>query len=542
MAAPLGVAFLAARRFRLLPWLLGFGVLGLLVQAYLPLRTLAPHHALITWGEPATWKRFVDVVLARDYHGNFAVTGFVERLGDHVLLLGEGTGLAVVAVGAAGLVFGALTGLRGSLTLLAAAALLVAAPAAQRIFYPANPDVHGYLLPALPLLAAGIAVLTVAAWRAHRAGPIVVALPTLLLISAGPHRYVDGGDRRQDDALALHDATIARMPAGPALYFATSDDALFTAEYERGVAGARPDVAVVDEALLRSSWFLRMTKRALPDLWVPYLDDGGRIDALGPRFIAQNLHDGRPIWGERPPPDISSLPVGRAFIYDTTGAVPTTPAPPPFHGELGHRISRDLGLIRAGWERNHGRWREAAVAAGVLDAFPGVEADALARVPAGTRSLLDDLPTLTPIFIFEDWQADLVIRDLRFAAALPAGPPPGPDAPIEVRLLAAVAAREIPADDDTALTLATLDGNRGDLDGAATVLDAVIARSPEDARAWSARGLVHGKRGELPAAAAAFRHSLALDPDQPEVARLLEFAEKPVVPTSNPASIPAPNP
>jgi hypothetical protein len=312
------------------------------------------------------------------------------------------------------------------------------------------------------------------------------------------------------------------MPAGPAIFMATSDHAFFTATYERLVAGARPDVAIVDDALMRSSWFLVMWKRALPALWIPYLDDGGRIDVLAERLVAENLRAGRPIWGERPPHEIPSLPIGMAYVYGATGAAPHATPPRVFHGELGRRIGRDAGLIRADWERKHDRWRDAAVAAGVLDAIS--DPTALDRIPPGTHSLLEGIPSLTPVFIFADWQADLVARDLRVTAGLAEGPAPPPDAPVELRVFHALAARELPADDETALVLASVQGNRGDLDAAARLLDAVLARSPGNAHAWAARGLVHAKKGDLPTAAEAFRRSLALDPDQPEVRVMLDRA------------------
>jgi tetratricopeptide (TPR) repeat protein len=509
-AVPLAAAIVAAgprRALRLLPAAAALGALGLATNAYLAARALAPARALLVWGDPSSPRRLLDVVLGRAYGGNFALAGLPGRIFGHVLLLGEGTGMAAAFLGAAGLAFGALTRLRGAATLLAAGAAIVIGTATQRVFHAANPDVHGYLLAALPLLAAGVAVAFAGVARAvpHPAAPAVVVAPIVLLAIAGPRRDVKPAWRMSDEPLAFHDATVGRMPPGPALFVSTSDHALFTSQYERVAAGDRPDVAIANDYLVTSSWFLEMVKRQQPALFVPYLDDGGREDALHARLVA-----------------------GNARVLEEEKA---TFPPLPWNGEIGRRVALEAALRQA------------------------------RRTLAD--DLLADLPSVTPVFIFEDWQAELLREAIETGARLPAGPAPA--APLEARLLhawhlllggdpradAAVTAipgartatarmlarrgrdaearaqleRALP-DEPAALMLAALEANAGDLERAAALVDAALARNPRSARALAQRGLLRAKRGDVDGAVADWRASLAIDPRQPDVAGYLTRARR----------------
>jgi hypothetical protein len=413
----IGIAATARRRLkRLAPWAVGIGVLGLSVLVYLPLRASAPSRPLFVWGEPSTMARFLDVVRGTAYGGNFAADGIPGRFVGHLMLLAEGTGFALVLAGGLGLLFGALTRLRGSIVVLASILLLVAGAAAQRVFFAANPDVHGYLLPALCLLGAGIAVIVSAAGRMlassrlPRAAWLLVLVPILGLAAAGPTVHVDGAFRRADDPVRFVDLTIGRMPAGPGVYFEDSDHALFPAIYERIVCGNRPDVAIANDALLTSSWFLRMIDRSVPEIFVPYVDDGGRVDALELRLAGENLRAGRPVGGETSRiPGIPARPqgIGYRFQLERSAAVDDdAELTLDYEGKIGGRIASFVKLLRAQW-----------------------------RLASITDPLWHDLPVVTPVFLFEDWQAELIARDAAFAAmGVTAGAPPD-DAPFELKLL-----------------------------------------------------------------------------------------------------------
>jgi hypothetical protein len=465
VALPLAASALSRRAPRLAPHALALAALGLVPAASLLVRARAETPPLFLWGDPATPRALVDVLLGRAYEGNFALAGLGDRLLGHALLLAEGTGLALVIGGLVGLGVAAGRRVPGALPLLGASLAVVAATAAQRVFHPANPDIHGYLVPALPLLAAGIA----AAAPVARGG-LLVALALLCL--EGPRRHVFPAWRPADDTLRYHDVTAGALPPGPAVYVTSSDHGLFTALYERLVAGARPDVALANDHLVTSSWFLGMLKRAVPPLFVPYLDDGGRMDDLLRRLVDENRAAGRPV------------------VFEDDLAVDLE-----LGGEMGRRIAAESRYRRA-----------------------------VRELP-----LLAELPAVTPVFIHEPWQDELVAR------AREARPAPPATAPIEARLLhawqlllagdpgaeAALSAagpgmrtatarmlvrrgreadavaqleRAGPEDDGAAMMLAAIHANAGRFDDAVRILDALLARRPEHPRARQQRAIVERMR------------------------------------------------
>jgi Protein of unknown function (DUF2723) len=502
VALPLAVAIAVRAPRSLVARAAGFAVLGLVVYAYLPLRWWAEPATSVLWGDR---RGFLTFVSGTAYAQNFDGSGFAERVFAHLMLLTEGPGLALVIAGGAGLLFALATGLRGAGALLGTVPLVCATGAVQRVFHAANPDIHGYLLPAVPLLAAGVTALLAAAERALlavRAAPALVPIPGLafvgFLAAAGPRVAVgELGPRDRDDALAYTDETAFRLPPGPALYLTTSDHAFFPALYEQSVAGARPDVAVAGDTLLASSWHLAALARARPELrYSPRVDDTVRAAPIA--------------GGELPRPGFPASPLGWGYRY---ADVPAAPSPPPrFQGELGWRIAAFVRLDRGAL------WRE--------------------------------LPRRTPVFIFEPWQLELVWRDLLPDARTPVRP----GAPFEVHLLAAWH-RALAGDlggldglgDDALVATAQMLVRRDRLDEALLVLArsraegpvlleatirarrgeveaavALLERFPDSPRALAHLGLLHAQRGELTAARTLWQRSIALDPDQPDVRAWLE--------------------
>ncbi len=192
-------------------------------------------------------------------------------------------------------------------------------------------------------------------------------------------------------------------------------------------------MALAQPDLLESSWFLRLLKHELPDLFVPFVDDG-RKDSLLARVVTENLKRNVAISTEDPfAVPLRSHAVGYSYWLDDSP--PTDFAPADYEGALGRRVGAHAGMLRALWEIREGHWLKAARAGGVIDRFDEAAQEKLAQVPPGTRPLWNLLPPVTPSFIFADFSRDLLTRDLAFAAGLGAGAMPTQRDPVEVWLL-----------------------------------------------------------------------------------------------------------
>jgi hypothetical protein len=576
LAAVIAFAFAPAilwRAPRSLLLVLAAGILGLGVNLVLPARA----NARVVWAEPATLGGMVDIMLGRVYAGNFQLAGTLDRAVGHVLLLGEGTSLPILVCGTAGLLFGAVTRLRGALPLLVAAATVVVATSTQKVFYPQNPDVHGYLLAGLPLLAAGIPLLFAAAGRAlagttrltRALGVGVVALPVMVLAATGRTTHIDARSRRDDDALRYYDRTLGAVPVGPAVLVTDSDHALFVSQYEKVVAGARPDVGLAHEAFLKAEWAARFLKRDFPTMYVPFIDDAipGSMVA---RLVRGNLARGFPVWSLKPDPGgLWATPVDGTLAYDCAPRAMPGPAFPvaSFGGDMGRRVAQNENWKRATWELHARRFDEALRAAGAEGSFSERERRAVAAIPADARPVLPELRRASPIFFYEDWQLDSIVREVRFLAGLPEDPPAADAAP-DVRLLyawhlllrgdaradaaigaahvdaRAVTARmlfgrgrdadgeaqlraciaEQPDHDGCVLMLASYLGNHARLGEAEALLRRLVARR-DHPRGYAELGLVLAKQNRTDEAIAMWKRSLAIDALQFDVDSWLRAAQ-----------------
>ncbi|RMH39620.1 MAG: DUF2723 domain-containing protein [Deltaproteobacteria bacterium] len=549
-------------------------VAALAAYAALPVRAAAPAPPPFAWGSPDTLSGFADLVGAAAYRGNFAAGGWAERFASLWMLAGEGAGLAAAVAGAAGLAFAALTGLPGAAFVLASAACTVAGAAMQRHV---NPDMPGYVLPAVVLCAAGVAPLCAAIARAlpaalgdSRVAGAVVAAPVAALAIAGPvARADDGGPRRRDDALRHWDATVGRLPPGPALFFANADYSLFPALYERVVAGARPDVGLANRELVRDAWFAAWLDRSLPELYVPWVDDGRR-GRPADRLLEGNLRAGRYVGGDEPAfgalPPSHAAPAGRAWRYALAPIDDDAEPPPPprYEGGTGRRVAGRVGLLRGMWEAERGRLAHAARAAGAEARFASPAAAAALARPTARPYLFGSLPARTPVIIFAPWQRDALADDLAWRAGLGRADLPA-DAPFERRLLSAwhalvdgdagalagfdrdaqlataramlrvgeadraeaVLAAHMARDDRDAgalVLLGAVRGNRGDAAEAARLFRRATELAPGDADAFAQLGLALAKLGRLDDARAAWQRALALDPGRRDVAAWLARA------------------
>ena len=86
-------------------------------------------------------------------------------------------------------------------------------------------------------------------------------------------------------------------------------------------------------------------------------------------------------------------------------------------------VRRDAGL-RARWEVHSGRYLEAVRAVGALDRLSEAEKRAVQGIPRDAKPLVLDLPHLSPIFFFEEWELEAVVRDVRSVERGARGAPP----------------------------------------------------------------------------------------------------------------------
>lgn len=548
-ALPMAIAIAARTPLPRLPRLaaasVALGLLGLAVYLYLPVRASAATPPLLMWGQPDSAGALFDLIRAPAYQGNFELAGWPARLAGLMVLLGEGFGLGLLFGGLIGLSFAAMTGLRGALLPLGGALAVLAAAATQSY---ANPDMPGYVLPALLFLAAGTAPLFEAVarvlpdasqdWRWRNATAAVLALPLIAVGAAAPEARATGsGFRRGDAPLRLWSDTVALTPPGPALYFATGDHGLFPAQYERLVAGGRPDVAVASPELARDAWFLRHVKRLGPELYVPYVDDG-IAGNIAERLAVSNLRQGRPVAASVPSfgrlASTHAAAIGRAYLLRLEPADALGPAlpPPPFRGPIGSRVAGEIGLTRALYEAERGRIAEGARAAGLEDRFgpEGMAALASARPSAERPALYGLLPRLGPVFIFGPWQREVLGDDFAWVAGLPDAELEA-DAPASRLLHArwrALLRGELDPDQaieglgpEAALATARMLAVTRRLEAADQVLRDLLARD-ESAEALVLHGMVLDRAGRSDEARAAWSRALELEPGRTDAAALLE--------------------
>lgn len=573
-ALPMAIALIAAARRRLIrlaPLTLALGALALASYAYLPARALAADPPLFTWGTPANGAALWNLVTGAAYRGNFGLSGALGRFGGLWLLVGQGAGLGLVIGGVSGLAFGAVTRLAGAAVALGVCLCVVAGAALQGHL---NPDLPGYVLPALLVAAAGLAPLVVAILRllpaelggpGARMRPLAMAVVLVPLGAAGlAFGHLPDLDR-SDDPTRLWASTVARMPPGPGLYVATGDASLFADQYERLVAGGRPDIALANPEMCRDEWYLRHLKRTMPALYVPYVDDGVR-GQLAARLAVSNMRKGRPVGGDDPSfgPLKSALarPLDRAYLYllapGDAGAGQTARPPPDYTGAVGRRVAARMGLFRAAYEEERGRFADAARAGGMLDRFlPSQIARLRSATPRPDRPPLRPLlPAMTPLIIHAPWVADVYTDDLAWQAGIDP-PPPRAAATPELRLLdswralltgtlapgapglldfghpAAAATVELllrvgnekalekqlramlarwPDDSQATALLGTTMANRGDLAQAETLLRRAVKLDPRDADARAWLGVVLAHRGKTDEAKATYDEALSIDP------------------------------
>jgi hypothetical protein len=214
--------------------------LGLSVYLYLPLRSRMD--PVLDWGDPETPRRFLDVLLRRD----FWERAYFERWSDLVTIAGDwarSLGHELTWGGVSLAALGVVAAWRGGLGLLAL--LVTGVNLASLAMHGSRSDLfiwHRYYIPTYAMLALlagfGTTVLVSRLPRALRVLPL--ALPVWMLVTG----YAAADRSRYRIADAFSRAVLGVLPPGATL-IATDDNVLFVLIYLHHALGLRPDVDLV---------------------------------------------------------------------------------------------------------------------------------------------------------------------------------------------------------------------------------------------------------------------------------------------------------
>jgi len=261
----------------------GLFLAGLLPYLYLPLA--ASRHPVMSWGNAVTWTNFWRVVTRHQYvtSGHSGLGTTLAEFGTSVSLLAHQWVAALLALAVVGLV--ALACRQRALFWFALVYLVLTWPVITVIAdFPTNTSdaflnaddralasvfyIPSYLLLAL-LIALGAWWLTTLALRrlGHHGGlavalaVVIAVVPIGLAVARAPgitmHRY------RFADAY-IHN--VLSVAAPHSLVMVDRDQFGFPLVYAQDVEGLRPDVVVLDQELLRRSWYLQDLARLHPEL------------------------------------------------------------------------------------------------------------------------------------------------------------------------------------------------------------------------------------------------------------------------------------
>jgi len=336
------------------------------------------------------------------------VPGIHQSLVAAVAASGRGAGAVVIGVGMLGFGFGATTGLPNA---RAIAGLALIAAAHEILLGTSAAVLLSVFVLGAAIVAAAIARMAateLAGWKRDLA---VVACGAPLLVAA----FAMGATLTAEDPGAVPRRLVAdltdRMPAGPGTFLATRPTTWFALQYERTVAGLRPDLELVPP---------------LPP---------ERADVVAANALRANLVVGADASAFGRLDAELALPRGRGF--QLVGAIPTRMAavevPATYTTAIGADEAIALAMERARLEAASGRLDRAARAAGLTTRFGAADLAVLASVTP-TR----DHPALFGFLPLDavprgPWLIDTFGDDLAWVANIPQADPPI-DAPMPRKL------------------------------------------------------------------------------------------------------------
>jgi hypothetical protein len=246
-------------RGRLVGWSLLALAAGASVVLYLPLRLavmIARGSAdVVAWGDARTLRGLWWILSARTFASKASVVHANAEPGALPFVLIDELSLAGALVALAGVYLGlrARTTRASTIALVATAAGAIGA-ALVGGFDPANPDIRGYLGPAIAALATLAAIglsLALAAIARARLAAAAAALALAAVAARGALAVGPARERLGRAPDALVGELLASLPASAVLLTGHFETA-FLVGYARGVEGRRPDVAWAHLGLGRS--------------------------------------------------------------------------------------------------------------------------------------------------------------------------------------------------------------------------------------------------------------------------------------------------
>jgi hypothetical protein len=244
----------------------GFGVLGLLAYAYLPLRAL--HDPMVEWGAPDTLARVWWTISAQAFQKTVGQPPvFLDELAKTVEAMFaqlDVVGAVLAVLGAVGLAF---TRAPRSLILLVGVAVCGIVGRAVLGFDDDNPDAFGYLLPAMAaaFVLAGAGVAWLCGRLPRTAGVAAAAVACALPVAQLVRNADDSSLRGAYAAESYGRLVLDRLP--PRTLLVTGyHETIFQVWNLIASEQARPDVAVIDRNMLNYDGAPDVARRRQPEL------------------------------------------------------------------------------------------------------------------------------------------------------------------------------------------------------------------------------------------------------------------------------------
>lgn len=266
---------LSVLRFKAIALSIFFFILGLSIYLYLPLRAItAPP---VNWGNPDSLQRVIWMISGKMFQRSFHITTgqLLNNLRETIFILMSQINLGLFFMGLLGLWLSVRRQLLLGGFLISALGFNLLSVITQQVFIGTNPDLYGYLLPAVLMLIVGVHCCFTQGLRlletVQRPGLAKIAAPAILILMIALTSFALPDTLKATDKHDQYSAGIFGKAvldtAEPNSYVVTSSIAtLFTTWYLQYVERYRQDVIVIHNPFLPFDWYMENLQRAHRDL------------------------------------------------------------------------------------------------------------------------------------------------------------------------------------------------------------------------------------------------------------------------------------